>query len=415
MAIDDPTSPFSTEPTGPAAPPGSGAPNVPNAPNGSHQSHQSAHSAAEDQLAESFALDDAVRPGGPPPAWGAPAESAAPGQSGERADQRNYEAISARAAMAGAGGGTGAPPPRSGWRRRRGVEKTRRKAPWWELPLLIAVAVVVAMLIKTFLVQPYYIPSESMENTLYGCAGCSGDRILVNKPIYDLRDPHPGDIIVFKSPSENWDNEPTPQSPSNPVLKAVHWVGELVGLVPPDENDLVKRVIAVGGQTVKCCDTNGNVEVSDTGPGGPFRSLNEPYIYQNLPFVANTTPGDANTQNQTDQRTFGPVTVPKGRLWVMGDHRSVSEDSRWHYTHDSLGDATNSTVPVSDVIGKAVLIVWPPSRWTTLGTPGTFTTAAVAIGGPVAPILGSAALVLPVWVGRRSRRRRPSLTRRSPL
>ena len=93
--------------------------------------------------------------------------------------------------------------------------KKHKKAPWWELPVLIAVAIAVAVLIKTFLVQPFYIPSESMEKTLHGCPGCSGDRVLVNKLIFDMRDPHPGDIVVFRAPP-NWDEEPTPSSPSQP-------------------------------------------------------------------------------------------------------------------------------------------------------------------------------------------------------
>jgi signal peptidase I len=263
------------------------------------------------------------------------------------------------------------------------------------------------MLIKTFLVQPYYIPSESMENTLYGCSGCSGDRILVNKPIYHLRDPHPGDIVVFKAPA-GWDDEPTPKSPSNPIVKAIHWVGQLVGVVPPDENDLVKRVIAIGGQTVQCCDSQGRVQVSDNGAAGPWRSLTEPYIYQDLPWDPTSKPGDGlSGAGLSQSRTFGPVTIPKGRLWVMGDHRSVSEDSRWHYANDFRGDAMNSTVPESAVIGKAVLIVWPPSRWRTLGTPHTFTTAATALGGPVAPPLGAAAVVFPLWFIRRRRRIEP--------
>src|SRR6202012_2888030 len=138
----------------------------------------------------------------------------------------------------------------------------------------------------------YYIPSESMEKTLHGCTGCSGDRILVNKPIYDLRDPHPGDIVVFKAPT-GWDDEPTPTPPSNPILKGIRWVGQLIGIVPPDENDLVKRVIAVGGQTVQCCDTQGRVQVSDNGPAGPFHSLNEPYIYQDLQWDPTIKPGQS--------------------------------------------------------------------------------------------------------------------------
>ena len=296
----------------------------------------------------------------------------------------------------------GTDPPTSRGRRHRwagGGKPKRGKAPWWELPLLVVIAVVVAMLIKTFLVQPYYIPSESMEKTLHGCTGCSGDRILVNKPIYDLRDPHPGDVIVFKAPI-GWDDEPTPRPPGNPVLKGVRWVGQLVGLVPPDENDLVKRVIAIGGQTVQCCDSQGRVQVSDSGPGGPFHSLDEPFVYQDLLWDQADRPGQRPADD--DQRTFGPVTVPAGRLWVMGDHRSVSADSRYRYANKLSVDL--STVPTGAVIGKAILIVWPPSRWRTLGTPTTFKQVAAGVGGSGAPMLGAAAVVLPVWVRRRRRR-----------
>jgi signal peptidase I len=159
--------------------------------------------------------------------------------------------------------------------------------------------------------------------------------------------------------------------------------------VPPNENDLVKRVIAVGGQTVKG-DANGDVEISTSGPNGPFHVLNEPYVYQNV------SGADA---------TFGPITIPKGRLWVMGDHRAVSADSRYHYV-TGKDSVEASTVPVSSVIGKAVLIVWPPSRWRTLGTPSTFKQFALGVGGTAAPTLGGAALVFPVFLRRRRRRRR---------
>jgi signal peptidase I len=156
--------------------------------------------------------------------------------------------------------------------------------------------------------------------------------------------------------------------------------------VPPDEHDLVKRVIAVGGQSVKCCDAEGNVQVSDSGPTGPWRSLNEPYVSSRLP---------------GSEAEFGPVTVPKGRLWVMGDNRAQSDDSRYHYVNDYKNDPVQSTVPTGDVIGKAVIIAWPPSRWRTLGTPSTFTSA----GATAMPAVASAAVVGPVWWLRRRRRR----------
>ena len=295
------------------------------------------------------------------------------------------------------------PPPRWQFWRRRRPEKKHKKAPWWELPVLIAVAIAVAVLIKTFLIQPFYIPSESMEKTLHGCPGCSGDRVLVNKLIYDLRDPHPGDIVVFRAPAD-WDEEPTPKAPSNPFVKGIRWFGQLIGFVPPDEKDLIKRVIAVGGQTVQCCDPQGRMQVSDNGVNGPWHSLDEPYIYQNTPWDPSNKPGHIQS-GSADQRTFGPVTLPPGRLWVMGDHRGDSADSRFHCIEESPTDhkcgTSDTTVATSSVIGKAVLIAWPPSRWRTLGTPTTFKHAAAA----ALPAAGAALTMLPVFVVRRRRRR----------
>ena len=282
-------------------------------------------------------------------------------------------------------------------RRRRTPTKPRRKAPWWELPALVLLAIGIAILVKSFVVQPFFIPSDSMEKTLHGCTGCHGDRILVNKPIYDVRDPHAGDIVVFHDPKDWGSDEPTTTPPSNPITRTIRGFGQLVGFVPPDGQVLVKRVIATGGQTVKG-DARGNVMVKD--PGGTYRTLNEPFVYA--------------PAAEGGQPAFGPVTIPKGRLWVMGDHRTDSADSRYHCSSDGIEgtsddlhcDATASTVPVSDVIGKAFVIAWPPSRWRTLGTPATFTSAAQA-AGPALPGVASLATVLPVFALRRRRRRRP--------
>lgn len=283
-------------------------------------------------------------------------------------------------------------------RKREKAAKPRRKAPWWELPALVLLAVGIAILVKSFIVQPFYIPSESMEKTLHGCQGCHGDRILVNKPIYSvLRDPEPGDIVVFDAPT-GWNDEPTSKPPSNPILRTIRGFGQLVGFVPPDGQVLVKRVIAIGGQTVKG-DAHGQVMVSEHGVGGPFRTLHEPYVYAPAAEAAN-------------QVAFGPVTVPKGRLWVMGDHRTDSADSRFHCTpggpegtaDDSNCDPTASTVANDLVIGKAFVIAWPPSRWNILGTPSTFDHAAAAVG-PALPAVAPMATLLPVLMVRRRRRR----------
>jgi signal peptidase I len=287
-------------------------------------------------------------------------------------------------------------------RRRKHDEKRgkpHRKAPWWELPALVVLAIGIAILVKSFIIQPFYIPSESMEKTLHGCSGCHGDRILVNKLIYDFRDPHPGDIVVFHAPP-GWNDEPTSQPPSNPVLRVIRGFGQLIGFVPPDGQVLVKRVIATGGETVKG-DSEGHVMVSEHGANGPYRTLHEPYVF-------------IDRGQQDSLRPFGPVTVPNGRLWVMGDHRNDSADSRYHcgsggtdVPDDSHCDAVPSTVPIDDVIGKAFVIAWPPSRWRTLGTPPTFESAARISASGVSALV-SVATVLPIFgLRRRHRRRRP--------
>src|SRR5947209_17863132 len=157
---------------------------------------------------------------------------------------------------------------------------------------------------------------------------------------------------------------------------ALLWLGRSIGVAPPSEDDYVKRVIATGGQTVQCCDSEGRATVD----GKP---LDEPYIYENNPI---------------ESRAFSPVTVPEGRLWVMGDHRAASADSRSH-----VGDKYDGTVAVDDVIGKAAVIVWPLNRFGLLDSPDIQSTQAAA-GPPVAaPEAVGLAAVLPLAVWRRRR------------
>lgn len=258
------------------------------------------------------------------------------------------------------------------------TRRPRRRGSFWkELPVLLVVAFVLALLIKTFLVQAFFIPSSSMEKTLHGCGGCSGDRVLVNKLNYRFHDPRPGDIVVFRGPS-SWQPEVQVSEPSNAVAKFFRSLAAAVGAAQPGEKDFVKRVIATGGQTVACCDAKGRVTVDN-------KPLNEPYIYQNSPDVRSTTCALG--------RSFDPVTVPKGRLWVMGDHRDDSADSRCH-----VSDANRGTIGVDDVIGKAFVTVWPPSRWDTLGAPHRFAAAGLSFVG--APLLVGAVAV-PLYRRRR--------------
>ena len=177
--------------------------------------------------------------------------------------------------------------------------RRRRPTFWRELPILVVVALVLTFLIQTFLAKVYVIPSGSMETTLHGCTGCVNDRVLVDKITYRFRDPQPGDVVVFRGP-DSWRSEFTVEEPTNPLLRGLQGLGSLIGLAPPDEKDFVKRVIAVGGQTVACCDPRNRVLVDE-------QPLEEPYIYY-LP--------DAGPARQAP---FGPVTVPAGELWMMGD------------------------------------------------------------------------------------------------
>ena len=246
--------------------------------------------------------------------------------------------------------GADAPPPAD----EAPVKDKKRGSFLRELPFLILIALVLALLIKTFLVQAFFIPSGSMENTLH-----IGDRVLVNKLVYRIRDVHRGEIIVFRGPT-SWQDNPefTTSEPSNPISKFFHDIGSALGVAAPSSKDFIKRVIGVAGDHVVCCDAKGRITVN----GHP---LTEPYLY----------PGAKPSETNFD------VTVPKGRLWVMGDHRNMSADSRAH-----ISDGEDGTIPTGNVIGRAFIRVWPPSDWGTLGVPSTFhqTGLAAALGSPLA-------------------------------
>ena len=225
--------------------------------------------------------------------------------------------------------------------------RKRKKRPLWvELPILILSAVVITFVVQTFVAKVYYIPSGSMETTLHG-AEEGGDRVLVNKILYDFTDPAPGDVVVFRGPS-TWPQDVVVDKPTTWYGKAFQAMGSVVGLAPPDEKDFVKRVIATGGQTVMCCDAEGAVMVDG-------KAVTEPYIFEDYDFQ----PGVLDCSGAApSQRCFPAETIPAGMLWVMGDHRSNSSDSRRH-----------GPISIDDVIGKAAFVVTPISRWQSIDDP----------------------------------------------
>ncbi len=236
-------------------------------------------------------------------------------------------------------------------------KKKRKGGALREAAILVVIAVGLYYLMLTFIARPYLIPSESMEPTLHGCSGCVGDRIMVDKISYRFTEPRPGDVVVFKGPP-NWNAGYKSIRSDNDALRWVQNALSFIGFVPPDENDLVKRVIATGGQTVECRQS--------TGLTVDGKKLDEPYL-------------DLQTMNVPDPDKyrcfgfeFGPVKVPDHRVWVMGDNRTHSADSRVHCADNPAdfqsgikctGDPNAGTVPLDNVIGKARFIAWPPSRW----------------------------------------------------
>ncbi|MFD2455630.1 signal peptidase I [Corynebacterium mendelii] len=225
-------------------------------------------------------------------------------------------------------------------------KKKNKEQPWYiEIPLVMVITLVVVALLQTFVGRLYVIPSQSMEPTLHGCAGCTGDRIFVDKMVYDFTDPKPGDVLVFRGPP-SWNEHYESRRSSNPVLRGLANLGSYVGLVAPDENDLVKRVIAVGGQTVQCREGDPGVLVDGQPVDSSF--ILDPPAYMTNPEIGSQACGGP---------YFGPLKVPENNLFMMGDNRTNSADSRYH-----LGDQYQGTVPVDNVVGKVRVIVLPFGR-----------------------------------------------------
>ncbi|MFH8408159.1 signal peptidase I [Streptomyces sp. NPDC018019] len=259
--------------------------------------------------------------------------SARPAEQGSEAEQSDSDQ---QADQDGEAGGEARGRPASRLRRLASRPAAALAALWHRPVLLLAVCVAFVLLLSTFVIQPFLIPSSSMENTLR-----IGDRVLVNKLAYRFGgEPRRGDVIVFDGTGSFLQSEPT----ENPVRGLIRGAGAALGLAEPAATDYIKRVIGVGRDRVTCCDKQGRIKVN----GEPVA---EGYLY----------PGDAPSSDAFD------IVVPEGKLWVMGDHRGASRDSR-----DHLGEPGGGTVPVGKVIGRADWIAWPADRWTTLHRPRAF-------------------------------------------
>jgi len=206
-----------------------------------------------------------------------------------------------------------------------------------ESVIVIVMALLLSLIVKTWLVQAFYIPSESMENTLL-----VGDRVIVNKLVPSPIALNRGDIIVFEDP-DHWLPPAAPVQRSA-LSSAINSTLTFIGLLPSDEgNHLIKRVIGLPGDHVVCCNMHRQLMVNGV-------ALSEPYLF----------PGDI-----PSQAAFN-ITVPAGRVWVMGDHRSDSADSR---PHDENSGGVKGSVPESLIVGRAITVVWPIQHWAWLSNP----------------------------------------------
>ncbi|MDQ2815193.1 MAG: signal peptidase I, partial [Actinomycetota bacterium] len=231
----------------------------------------------------------------------------------------------------------------------------KKKSFWRELLTIVVVAAVLTLLVKALVVQVYRIPSASMEDTLQ-----IGDRVLVNKLIYHFRGIDRGDVVVFGG-QDSWGPDAPPTS-GDPVVRVFDAVLSDIGL-RSSQTYYIKRVIGLPGDRVACC-TDGKVTVN----GVPL--IETSYVY----------PGNA-----PSSFSFS-ATVPAGHVWVMGDHRGDSDDSRYH-----TGDPGGGAVPESQVVGRAFLIIWPTSQISDLPIPSTFGQAALHARAAGAPVLGVSA------------------------
>lgn len=233
------------------------------------------------------------------------------------------------------------------------TKKSKKQLPLWqETILLLGIALVLAIVLKAFFIQAFYIPSESMEPGLV-----KNDRILVEKPSYWGGSPERGDVVVFKDPG-GWLSPIDSAGPTNPLAKAMVRIG-----LYPEGGHLVKRVIGVAGDTITCCDKQGRLWVNG-------QTLDESAYVKQTPGVACNGPM---VNDCTSQWKVGPI--PDGRMFVMGDNRSRSADSSVHLCDPEFEtDCTDDSAYVRTdlVVGKVVVLLWPRQRFDWLSRPDTF-------------------------------------------
>lgn len=226
-------------------------------------------------------------------------------------------------------------------------KKEKRDLPWYiEVPVVIIITVIVITLFQAFVGRIYMIPSQSMEPTLHGCEGCTGDRIYVNKVAYTFSDPQPGDVVVFHAP-DSWNTGNIALSNEGNVFsRGITELGVLMGVTSNDELDMVKRIIATGGQTIRCLPGDEGIVVDG-------HVLDEPYLMEPPSRPINTDTGS----EACGGSYFGPITVPQGHYFMMGDNRTNSADSRYH-----IGDDTEGTISGDAIVGKVEFIFYPFDR-----------------------------------------------------
>jgi signal peptidase I len=225
------------------------------------------------------------------------------------------------------------------------------RTPWQRIrrhPLFhFLVALAVLALVQAFFVKLYQVPSASMEPTLH-VDGAMSDRFLVNRLAYLGGEPEVGDVVVFSRP-DSWG-----ESPEHGLLRTMAGaVGDVIGIGPSNQDPLVKRVLARGGDTLECCGEDGRLLLN----GEP---LDEPYVASDHPFEAGVT--DC-ASTPAASRCFPPIEVPEGQLLVMGDNRANSSDSVSRCRGGTTAEGCARFVPVGNVVGEAFAVVFPPSGW----------------------------------------------------